>query len=154
MRLRRNRAAVNESASAGIHGLVQGEDNVIELRVEHEDPVISPSFDALFLDLHDRLYRALYFVTGSFEDAEELMQDAFLKLWERWDSIETIAEPTAYLFRVALNGSGCAHDAPASPLANSFPSPHLEIRSMRSTSGRTSGRCSSDSRRVSEQHSC
>jgi RNA polymerase sigma-70 factor, ECF subfamily len=105
MRLRRNRAAVNESASAGIHGLVQGEDNVIELRVEHEDPVISPSFDALFLDLHDRLYRALYFVTGSFEDAEELMQDAFLKLWERWDSIETIAEPTAYLFRVALNGS-------------------------------------------------
>jgi RNA polymerase sigma-70 factor (ECF subfamily) len=32
------------------------------------------------------------------------MQDAFLKLWERWDSIETIQDPTAYLFRAALNG--------------------------------------------------
>jgi len=33
------------------------------------------------------------------------MQDAFLKLWERWDDIERIDDPTAYLFRVALNGS-------------------------------------------------
>jgi RNA polymerase sigma factor (sigma-70 family) len=33
------------------------------------------------------------------------MQDAFLKLWERWDTIERIDDPTAYLFRVALNGS-------------------------------------------------
>src|SRR5262249_20107270 len=37
-------------------------------------------------------------------DAEELMQDAFLKLWERWDEIDRIDDPTAYLFRVALNG--------------------------------------------------
>jgi RNA polymerase sigma-70 factor (ECF subfamily) len=84
---------------------VQGEDNVVELRVEHEDPVTIQSFDALFLDLHDRLYRALFFVTGNAQDAEELMQDAFLKLWERWDTIETITDPTAYLFRIALNGS-------------------------------------------------
>ena len=40
-------------------------------------------FDELFLDVHDRLYRALYFVTGNSHDAEELMQDAFLKLWDR-----------------------------------------------------------------------
>ena len=33
------------------------------------------------------------------------MQDAFLKLWERWDRIERIADPRAYLFRMALNGS-------------------------------------------------
>lgn len=33
------------------------------------------------------------------------MQDAFLKLWERWDRIETIDDPVAYLFRSALNGS-------------------------------------------------
>ena len=32
------------------------------------------------------------------------MQDAFLKLWERWAEIGTIDDPTAYLFRVALNG--------------------------------------------------
>ena len=37
--------------------------------------------------------------------AADLMQDAFLKLWERWDRVEQINDPRAYLFRVALNGS-------------------------------------------------
>ena len=32
-------------------------------------------------DEHERLYKALYFVTGNREDAEDLAQDAFLKLW-------------------------------------------------------------------------
>jgi RNA polymerase sigma factor (sigma-70 family) len=32
------------------------------------------------------------------------MQDAFLRLWERWDQIQTIEDPVGYLFRVAMNG--------------------------------------------------
>jgi DNA-directed RNA polymerase specialized sigma24 family protein len=36
--------------------------------------------------------------------AEELMQDAFLRLWERWDALDRMNDPTGYLFRVALNG--------------------------------------------------
>ena len=44
-------------------------------------------------------------MTGNRADAAELMQDAFLKLWERWDRIDRIDDPTGYLFRVALNGS-------------------------------------------------
>jgi DNA-directed RNA polymerase specialized sigma24 family protein len=32
------------------------------------------------------------------------MQDAFLKLWERWDRVDRLDDPTGYLFRVALNG--------------------------------------------------
>ncbi len=61
-------------------------------------------FDTFFQEEHERLFKALYFVTGSRHDAEELMQEAFLKLWERWDERDRIADPTAYLFRVALNG--------------------------------------------------
>jgi RNA polymerase sigma factor (sigma-70 family) len=61
-------------------------------------------FDTFFEDEHERLFKALYFVTGNRQDAEELMQDAFLKMWERWDRIHLIDDPTAYLFRVALNG--------------------------------------------------
>ena len=61
-------------------------------------------FDTFFEDEHQRLYKALFFVTGNRQDAEELMQDAFLKLWERWDSIHEIDDPTGYLFRVGLNG--------------------------------------------------
>ena len=61
-------------------------------------------FDTFFEEEHERLFKALYFVTGNRHDAEELMQDAFLRLWERWDDIGSIADPTGYLFRVALNG--------------------------------------------------
>jgi len=61
-------------------------------------------FDEFFEDEHERLFKALYFVTSNRQDAEELMQDAFLRLWERWDQIGAISDPTGYLFRVALNG--------------------------------------------------
>ena len=62
------------------------------------------SFDEFVQEQHERLFKALYFVTGDREEAEDLSQDAFLKLWERWPTIDEIEDPTAYLFRVALNG--------------------------------------------------
>jgi RNA polymerase sigma factor (sigma-70 family) len=95
---------LNEAATMGIHGRVQTEDNVVEFGRHREAPAGPPTFEELFLDVHDRLYRALYFITGSSADAEELMQDAFLTLWERWDRLDTIEDPVGYLFRVALNG--------------------------------------------------
>jgi RNA polymerase sigma factor (sigma-70 family) len=61
-------------------------------------------FDTFFQEEHGRLFKALFFVTGNRQDAEELMQEAFMKLWERWDTIDSIDDPTGYLFRVALNG--------------------------------------------------
>jgi RNA polymerase sigma-70 factor, ECF subfamily len=79
---------------------LQGE--AVSFSMEHVEA--GADFDAFIEQEHDRLFRALYFVTGSREDAEDLSQEAFLKLWERWDSIETIHDPTAYLFRIALNG--------------------------------------------------
>lgn len=60
-------------------------------------------FDTFFQEEHERLFKALYFVTGNRHDAEELMQEAFLRLWERWHEVERIDDPTAYLFRVSLN---------------------------------------------------
>src|SRR4029453_16064590 len=61
-------------------------------------------FDEFFEEEHERLFKALYFVTGNRHDAEELVRDAFLSLWERWGVIGRIDDPTGYLFRVALNG--------------------------------------------------
>lgn len=62
-------------------------------------------FRTFFEDEHRRLFKTLYFVTGDRTEAADLMQDAFLKLWERWDRIDGIEDPTAYLFKVALNGN-------------------------------------------------
>jgi RNA polymerase sigma factor (sigma-70 family) len=61
-------------------------------------------FRTLFEDEHRRLFKTLYFVTGDRHEAADLMQEAFLKLWERWDSIDRIDDVTAYLFKVAMNG--------------------------------------------------
>ncbi|MGH2820689.1 MAG: RNA polymerase sigma factor, partial [Actinomycetota bacterium] len=81
---------------------MQAEGEVVRLRVAQEGPL---DFATFFADEHGGLLKLLYFVTGNRADAADLMQDAFLKLWERWDRIERIADPRAYLFRVALNGS-------------------------------------------------
>jgi RNA polymerase sigma factor (sigma-70 family) len=81
---------------------VRAEGEVSRIHSERVEPWAS--FDGFFEEEHERLFKALYFVTGSQQDAEELMQDAFLKLWERWDQINTIEDPVGYLFRIALNG--------------------------------------------------
>ena len=81
---------------------MQAESEVVRLHTRAEAP---PDFQAFFEDEHARLLKTLYFVTGNRAEAADLMQEAFLKLWERWDRIDQIADPRAYLFRVALNGS-------------------------------------------------
>jgi RNA polymerase sigma factor (sigma-70 family) len=73
---------------------------------EHEpapDPPAAPSFERFFEAEHGRLLRALYLVTGNAEEAEELMQDAFVAVWERWDRVGAMDDPTGYLFRTAMN---------------------------------------------------
>jgi len=72
--------------------------------IPSEDAEAAASFDLFFVEQHDRLFRALYFVTGNHHDAEELMQEAFVRLWERWGERGRIQDPVGYLFRVALNG--------------------------------------------------
>jgi RNA polymerase sigma factor (sigma-70 family) len=70
-----------------------------------KDAEATLDFRVFFEEEHRRLYKTLYFVTGDRSEAADLMQDAFLKLWERWDRIPEIEDPVAYLFRIALNGS-------------------------------------------------
>jgi RNA polymerase sigma-70 factor, ECF subfamily len=60
------------------------------------------TFEEFFGSEHARLFRALCFVTGDRHEAEEIMQDAFLRLWERWDE-PRFDDPSAYLFRTAMN---------------------------------------------------
>jgi RNA polymerase sigma-70 factor (ECF subfamily) len=81
---------------------MQAEGEVVKLPVEAQP--VPRDFRTFFEDEHRALFKALYFVTGDRADAADLMQEAFLKLWERWDRIDTIDDPRAYLFRVALNG--------------------------------------------------
>jgi RNA polymerase sigma factor (sigma-70 family) len=81
---------------------MRAEGEVVRFPVERVE--VRTQFVEFFEDEHERLFKVLYFVTGNRHDAEELMQDAFMRLWERWDRIDQISDPTGYLFRVALNG--------------------------------------------------
>ncbi len=80
---------------------MQAESDVVRLPVAEERP---QDFATFFADEHRGLLKLLYFVTGNRADAADLMQDAFLKVWEQWDHVDRIADPRAYLFRVAING--------------------------------------------------
>ena len=61
------------------------------------------SFEAFFEAEARTLFRRLCAVTGNSAEAEEIMQDAFLALWERWDRMGAVRDPTAYLYRTAMN---------------------------------------------------
>jgi len=82
---------------------MQAEGEIVQLPTERVAP--SKDFRTFFEEEHARLFKTLYFVTGDRTDAADLMQEAFVKLWERWDTIDRIDDPTAYLFKVALNGN-------------------------------------------------
>ena len=65
---------------------------------------VPPSFEDFFRDHHARLFAALCLTTGSRQESEEIMQDAFLQLWERWDRVSAMQDSVGFLFRTAMNG--------------------------------------------------
>ena len=66
-----------------------------------EDP--SETFEDFFRAEHVGLFRALCLVTGSRQEAEEVMQDAFIRVFERWDRVSSMERPQGYLYRIAMN---------------------------------------------------
>jgi RNA polymerase sigma factor (sigma-70 family) len=61
------------------------------------------SFESFFDREARTLFRRLYAVTGDAAEAEEIMQDSFLALWERWERVGAMDDPTGYLYRTSMN---------------------------------------------------
>jgi len=64
---------------------------------------VARSFESFYEAESRTLFRRLWLVTGNRAEAEEIMQDAFLKLWEHWDHTQDLDDRTAYLYRTAMN---------------------------------------------------
>ena len=64
----------------------------------------TPTFEEFFETERARLLRVMSMVTGRRAEAEDIVQDAFLQVWERWDRVRSMEDPVAYLNRVAING--------------------------------------------------
>lgn len=63
----------------------------------------SSTFEAFYQAEARTLFRRLWLVTGNRAEAEEVMQDAFLNVWERWDRVGEMDDPVGYLYRTAMN---------------------------------------------------
>jgi len=60
-------------------------------------------FEDLYLDERIRLVRAMLLLTGRAGEAEDLAQEAFVRVYERWSHVREMESPTGYLYRTALN---------------------------------------------------
>ncbi len=62
------------------------------------------SFEEFYERERDGLFGALCLITGNRHEAEEITQDSFLAVWERWGRVAVMDNPTGYVYRTALNG--------------------------------------------------
>lgn len=61
------------------------------------------TFEEFFADNYEPLLRAVYLVTGDRLEAEDLAQEAFFRVYGRWERICLLANPAGYAYRIAIN---------------------------------------------------
>src|SRR5205809_7451128 len=111
---------------------MQAEGEIVQLPTERVAP--PRDFRTFFEEEHARLFKTLYFVTGDRTEAADLMQEAFVKLWERWDTIDRIDDPTHTSSRWHSTGTGCVCGPHAGPRGARSHSASFATRSTRSAS--------------------
>lgn len=60
-------------------------------------------FTKIFENEKRAVFSSAYYILGKKEDAEEIAQSVFIKLWEKRNSIDEIENITAWLKRTAVN---------------------------------------------------
>jgi RNA polymerase sigma factor (sigma-70 family) len=55
---------------------------------------------------HHRMLRVAVLLTASTEVAQDVVQDSFVRLYRRWDSVR---DPNGYLYRIVVNGCRSHH---------------------------------------------
>jgi RNA polymerase sigma-70 factor (sigma-E family) len=69
--------------------------------VEGTEPYVDRSFEALYAEEVDAMARLAFLMVGSESQAEELVHDAFARLYERWNRVDN---PGGYLRTCVVNG--------------------------------------------------
>jgi RNA polymerase sigma-70 factor, ECF subfamily len=82
-------------------------DEPLRLVVGSEPPAATfaetASFEGFVTNSQARLFGSLCLMTGSRYEAEEIAQEAYVRVLERWDRVRRLDDPTGYLFVTALN---------------------------------------------------
>jgi RNA polymerase sigma-70 factor (ECF subfamily) len=61
------------------------------------------TFEEFFHLERDRLFQVMFVITKNRHEAEDLSQEAFARMWERWDTVGVMENPAGYLHRTAMN---------------------------------------------------
>jgi RNA polymerase sigma-70 factor (ECF subfamily) len=61
------------------------------------------SFESFYLGRYEAVCSAIWLVTRDRQETEEIVQEAFLKIWERWERVRDLEDPAGYLYRTAMN---------------------------------------------------
>ena len=60
-------------------------------------------FGAFFEEHYRRLFQAMVLICGQKSEADDVAQEAFVRILERWDRVSVMEAPVAFLYTVALN---------------------------------------------------
>jgi RNA polymerase sigma-70 factor (ECF subfamily) len=66
-------------------------------------PATAEAFDDLYRDSRERIASQLLVLTGNRQDSYDLVQEAFVRTWTRWERIARYDDPEAFVRRVAFN---------------------------------------------------
>lgn len=73
------------------------------MRLIKDFPEKTAEFETLHRDHHKELYRFVFRLLGDADDADDVLQDTYIKLHSQFQQGVDIQEPRAWLFRVAGN---------------------------------------------------
>lgn len=65
----------------------------------------APEFERVFRENYTSVYRAAYRITGNAEDAEDVLQTVFLRMWKRDAAQQPVENTSSFLYRSAINAS-------------------------------------------------
>ena len=60
-------------------------------------------FEGFAAEASDTLFRTGYLMTGDLKDAEDLVQETFLRVARRWSRVQSMDHPAAYARRILIN---------------------------------------------------
>lgn len=58
-------------------------------------------FDAFYAESRQRLFECLYALTGNAAEAQDTIQEAYARAWQRWSTVRGYGDPEAWVRTVA-----------------------------------------------------
>jgi RNA polymerase sigma factor (sigma-70 family) len=71
--------------------------------VSHGDAETGVEFEEFYREEFPGLVRAMFLLVPDVDEAQELAQEAMVRVFERWDRVSEMESPGGYLYRVAVN---------------------------------------------------